>query len=145
MLISGKCCVYKKGVCPLWLSEGFLHWNDEDRNNVNKDGGSLPEGVNGSDTRIFFCCRTDGDKSDPVPLRLSKPFYLLVYGSSDCQLVKGAITTSEYIIFDNEAVSWNNHQLFESFREDNRHKWGDSLKFPMAVQFKSVVSMETFL
>lgn len=58
--------------------------------------------VYGSDTRIFFCCRTDGDKSDPVPLPLSKPFYLLAYGSSDCQLVKGAITTTEYIIFDNE-------------------------------------------
>ena len=102
MLISGKYCVYKKGVCPLGLSEGFLHWDDEDRNNVNKDGGSLPEGAYGSDTRIFFCCRTDGDKSDPVPLPLSKPFYLLAYGSSDCQLVKGAITTTEYIIFDNE-------------------------------------------
>lgn len=102
MLISGKYCVYKKGVCPLGLSEGFLHWDDEDRNNVNKDGGSLPEGVYGSDTRIFFCCRTDGDKSDPVSLPLSKPFYLLAYGSSDCQLVKGAITTTEYIIFHNE-------------------------------------------
>ena len=102
MLISGKYCVYKKGVYPLGLSEGFVHWDDEDRNNVNKDGGSLPEGVYGSDTRIFFCCRTDGDKSDPVPLPLSKPFYLLAYGSSDCQLVKGAITTTEYIIFDNE-------------------------------------------
>ena len=108
MLISAKYCVYKKGVCPLGLSEGFLHWDDEDRNNVNKDGGSLPEGVYGWDTRIFFCCRTDGDKSDPVPLSLSKPFYLLAYGSSDCQLVKGAITTTEYIIFDNEAKNNQN-------------------------------------
>lgn len=62
-------------------------------------------------TRIFFCCRTDGDKSDPVPLPLSKPFYLLAYGSSDCQLVKGAITTTEYIIFDNEAKNNQNSSV----------------------------------
>lgn len=105
MPISGKYCIYKKGVCPLGLGEGFLYWDDEDRNNVNKDGGSLPEGEYGLDTRIFFCCRTDGDKSDPVPLPLSKPFYLLAYGSSDCQLVKGAIAITEYIIFDNEDVN----------------------------------------
>ena len=105
MPISGKYCIYKKGVCPLGLGEGFLYWDDEDRNNVNKDGGSLPEGEYGLDTRIFFCCRTVGDKSDPVPLPLSKPFYLLAYGSSDCQLVKGAIAITEYIIFENEDVN----------------------------------------
>ena len=49
------------------------------------------------------------------------------------------------LLFYSASISGNNDQLFESFREDNCHQWGDSLKFPMAVQLIFVVSMETFL
>ena len=33
---------------------------------------------------------------------MEKPFYLLAYGSSECQKVEGALGTEEYIQYDNE-------------------------------------------
>ena len=101
-LFSGQFCIYKKGDCPKQLSEGFIYWDDEDSNNRNSIEGTLPDGIYNHDTKIFFCCRTDGNKSDPIILPVSKPFYLLAYGSSECQQVKGALVTEEFIQYDTE-------------------------------------------
>ena len=84
------------------ISEGFIKWDDEDTNNKNTNGGTLPDGIYDKDTRISFCCRTNGNKSDPITLPVEKPFYLLAYGSSECQKVEGALGTEEYIQYDNE-------------------------------------------
>ena len=38
---------------------GYLHWDDEDDNNVNKFSGVLPDGTYGRNTDIHFCYRDD--------------------------------------------------------------------------------------
>ena len=65
-------------------------------------GGVLPDGVYDDHTKIFYCCRTDGDKLEPVSLPVINPFYLMAYNNSECQQVKGAIATKEFIRYDNE-------------------------------------------
>lgn len=107
----GQYCIYKKGTCPVGLSEGFIQWDDEDTSNKNSNGGTLPDGTYDHTTRISFCCQTDGNKSDPITLPVEKPFYLLAYGSSECQKVEGALGTEEYIQYDNE--NSNNYDKLE--------------------------------
>lgn len=99
---KGKYCIFKKGDCPKGLDEGFVYWDDEDNKNQNTKGGTLPDGIYDRNTLIRYCCRTDGDKRTPVTLPVSSPFYLKAFNSSECQRVKGAIATKEFIRFDNE-------------------------------------------
>ena len=101
-LFAGKYCIFKKGDCPKGLDDGFVYWDDEDNKNRNKKGGTLPDGKYDRNTLIRYCCRTDGDKRTPVTLPVSSPFYLMAFNSSECQRVKGAIATEEFIRFDNE-------------------------------------------
>ena len=84
------------------MASGFVKWDDENYNNVNSKSGTLPDGVYDKDTRIEFCCRTDGDKKDPISLPTQKPFFLLAYDSAECQQVKWAVATMEWIKFDTE-------------------------------------------
>lgn len=98
----GQYCIYKKGDCPKGLEEGYVFWHDEDDKNINEKGGTLPDGVYDKNTLIKFCCRTDGDKLKPIPLPLISPFYLKAFNTSECQRVEGAISTEEYIRYDNE-------------------------------------------
>ena len=115
-LFVGQYCIYKKGDCPQELSEGFILWDDENDNNRNSIGGTLPDGIYNHDTNISFCCRTDGTKSDAMLLPVNKPFYLLAYDSSECQRVEGALVTEELIQFDNEDT-------------DNIDDWGGTHPF----------------
>ena len=78
---------------------------------MDSDEGVLPDGLYGPNTGILFCCRTDGRKSDPISLPVSKPFYLLAYGSFECQQVKNASSTEEFIEYDSED-------------SDNKDYWG---------------------
>ena len=104
-LIAGQYCIYKKGVCPKGLSEGYLFFDDENHKNQNRMGGTLPDGVYDEDTKLFYCCRADGDKRKPMSLPLVSPFYLMAFNSSECQRVKGAMVTQEYIQFHDEDES----------------------------------------
>lgn len=36
---------------------GSIFWDDEDKNNANGRGGTLPEGNYDGNTRILYCCR----------------------------------------------------------------------------------------
>ena len=54
-------------------------------------------------TEIRFCCRTNGSKSDPILLPSQTPFFLLAYGSAECQMVKWTVASLEWIFFDTEA------------------------------------------
>ena len=101
-LILGQYCIYKRGTCPKGLTEGYIFFDDENRKNLNKMGGVLPDGEYNEDTKLFYCCRTDGDKVEPISLPISSPFYLLAYNNSECQQVNGALATKEFIRFDNE-------------------------------------------
>ena len=83
-------------------NRGFVRWDDEDNNNSNAKGGVLPGGSYGLDTEIRFCCRTDGNKSNPISLPTKTPFFLLAYESAKCQMVKWATASLEWIHYDTE-------------------------------------------
>ena len=109
ILSTGKYCIYEKNYqCPAGLESGYVFWDDEDDNNSNKKDGTLPDGVyhytagGYRDTKIRFCCRTDGDQNDPVLLPSQTPFVLLAYKSAKCQMVKWAIASLEWIYYDTE-------------------------------------------
>lgn len=102
IFILGQYCIYKQDACPKGLTEGYIFFDDENHKNVNKVGGTLPDGVYDKDTKIFYCCRTDGNKLEPISLPVMSPFYLMAYNTSECQRVKGALATKEYIRHDNE-------------------------------------------
>lgn len=99
---KGKYCIYKKGACPKELKSGYITWDDEDWFNENSKGGVLPDGVYDKNTKLYYCCRTDGNKTEPIELPTSKPFFLVAYESAACQQVKWAQAGSEWIRFDTE-------------------------------------------
>lgn len=97
----GKYCIYKKGPCPSGLQEGLIHWDDEDNNNRNSHDGVLPDGNYNRNTDISFCCRTDGDASQPIYLPTDRPFILLANDPS-CQAVHGMSVSREFFRWDTE-------------------------------------------
>lgn len=104
--ILGSYCIYRKHEsCPQDMVEGSIFWDDEDNNNLNHKGGSLPDldtGYFGTDTILYYCCQNQGEWYTPIELPTEKPFYLLPYESRNCQRVKWAISSLEYIIYDTE-------------------------------------------
>ena len=89
------------------MKDGFVKWDDDDGFfNQNSRSGVIPDGdYSGSNTKIYFCCRIDGNKNEPILLPSKNPFFLLAYGSSKCQQVKWALGTSEWIRFDTDWFS----------------------------------------
>ena len=88
------------------MVEGSILWDDEDSYNANNKRGTLPyleTGYhNNKDTVLFYCCQNQGKWYRPIELPTEKPFYLLPYGSRNCQRVVGAISSLEFIIYDTE-------------------------------------------
>ena len=78
---------------------GWIKWDDENTQNHNKHGGSLPDGFYNRDTIIYFCCRNDGDAKTPIFLPVDKPFYLLK-SSDECQQVAGMTVSEEFFRWD---------------------------------------------
>ncbi|PFX26315.1 CUB and sushi domain-containing protein 2 [Stylophora pistillata] len=100
---QGRYCIYKKGTCPANFKEGYVYWDDDDSNkNKNKRSGTLPDGTFNENTRIEFCCRSDGEKDTPILLPSDSPFFLLAYKSDKCQMVKWAIARAEWIYYDTQ-------------------------------------------
>ncbi|XP_028408615.1 uncharacterized protein LOC114531155 [Dendronephthya gigantea] len=55
---SGSYCIFRYGgTCPRNFASGYIYWDDEDSQNENRRSGVLPDGVYGSNTKIYFCCR----------------------------------------------------------------------------------------
>lgn len=103
ILCAGQYCIYKeRRQCPRGLEQGNVFWDDEDERNANKKSGTLPDGEYGSETKIYFCCKTSGNKNDPIHLPAEYPFFLLAYASKKCQMVKWAISSVEWIYYDTE-------------------------------------------
>ena len=73
--------------------------------------GTLPDGVYDKNTKIEFCCRTDGDKKDPISLPTLKPFFMLAYESAECQQVKWAVVSVELIRYDTEDTGNTNERI----------------------------------
>ena len=84
------------------MLSGSISWDDEDGDNENYKNGTVPEGVYGQDTLIYYCCMTDGDVSQPISLPTQNPFYLFPYNSEQCQAVQGMNATQEYFRWDEE-------------------------------------------
>ena len=104
------------------MSDGWIHWDDEDYRNINDRRGPLPYGVYNKDTKIYYCCQTNGLWHDSIELPVSRPFYLLTSSSTHtplCQMVKWAFSYLEYIVFD------TNHQA-NADREERDHAFLES-------------------
>ena len=104
---TGEYCIYKRSkTCPRGLLDGQVEWDDEDSDNQNKRGGALPQGTFqdsvSASTIIGFCCGTSGSKTSPINLPVESPFYLLAYSSKECQQVKWAVASLEWIHYDTE-------------------------------------------
>ncbi|XP_028399914.1 uncharacterized protein LOC114523247 [Dendronephthya gigantea] len=124
---NGEYCIYKSGIgaCPKNMSSGWVKWDDEDYRNQNKRGGSLPQGVYNQDTKIYYCCRTNGKWYDSIELPVNQPFYLLTSNSVDtpkCQMVKWATSRLEYVVFDTNHQQNNNSEAGDHVFIENRRK-----------------------
>nr|XP_011455971.2 uncharacterized protein LOC105348311 [Crassostrea gigas] len=98
----GNYCIMRYGShCPSGFSSGSVYWDDEDTYNMNGKGGYLPSGSFDSDTRINYCCRSDGSSKSYISLPHTDPFYLMRYTSS-CQRVSGMSVREEVIEMDDE-------------------------------------------
>lgn len=112
---TGEYCIYKseKYPCSKNMTSGWVQWNDEDWMNLNDKGGSLPHGIYNNETRIYYCCQTNGIWHESIELPVNKPFYLLTSNSvttPKCQMVKWAVSHLEYIVFDTEKSSEGDFQ-----------------------------------
>ena len=91
------------------MADGYIYWDDEDTSNANDKMGILPEGTYNGDTKIYFCCRDQGNWYDPIELPVSVPIFLLPYNSKNCQRVKWAMSKQEYITFDTDNYQNRDH------------------------------------
>ncbi|XP_063442795.1 uncharacterized protein LOC134723086 [Mytilus trossulus] len=99
---SGNYCIARYGSsCPSGFSTGNIYWDDEDNANANSHGGVLPYGVYDRNTKIEYCCRSDGSAYSYINLPTREPFYLYQYTSS-CQRVRGMTVRQESVKTDDE-------------------------------------------
>ena len=89
-------------ICCTGFEEAYVRWDDEDDNNNNKRGGTLPKGYYNGNTRIEYCCRTDGDATEAIRLPTGSPFVLIKANTHLCQEVDGMTHRSEYFAWDTE-------------------------------------------
>ncbi|XP_052799330.1 uncharacterized protein LOC128230940 [Mya arenaria] len=100
---KGSYCIlkYESSSCPSGFQSGFIYWDDEDVDNLNGLGGTLPDGVYGTDTKIYYCCRDDGLTSTAISLPTDWPF-ILMRMSTACQTVYGMSVTEVFVGWDDE-------------------------------------------
>lgn len=97
---DGKYCIYKEGSsCPTGLEEGFVIWDDENKDNKNSKDGVLPEGLFNEDTKIFYCCSTSGSASEEITLPNKTPFFLFAYNSILCQKVGFILQKQIFLLY----------------------------------------------
>ena len=99
---SGTYCILQIGSCPSGFGEGYVNWDDEDDNNDNVVSGSVPNCLVGSNSRLYYCCRSDGPISTPISLPTGIPFYLLQKSSAGCQRVAGLRDRHDWVYTDDE-------------------------------------------
>ena len=90
------------------FQSGWIRWDDEDSRNSNHFRGQLPDGVYNGNTRIYYCCRSDGYATNAIMLPNGSPFVLFKHNTHLCQEVKGMKVTSEHFYWDCEDSSPNN-------------------------------------
>ena len=104
----GRYCIARKGgSCPTGFSTGSVYWDDEDTSSTSSSSGILPDGFYGFDTKIYFCCRSDGSTSTPIFLPTNRPFILYRFGPT-CQRVAGMSIHQDYIYTDHDDTNYIN-------------------------------------
>lgn len=121
---KGTYCLLKYGNCPTGFSSGYIYWDDEDLNNDNSKGGTLPDGTYDKNTKIYYCCRHDASHQIPIFLPTDRPFILLRYGNS-CQSVHGMQVRDLYVKWDDEDLGNKDstggmHPLDDGGSDDHR-------------------------
>ncbi|XP_052802689.1 uncharacterized protein LOC128232927 [Mya arenaria] len=115
---KGSYCILKYGgSCPSGFQNGFIFWDDEDFNNHNERGGTLPDGEYDSNTKIYYCCRNDGRTSTAISLPTDRPF-ILVRLAATCQAVYGMGVTDVF-------VRWDDDDLFNNSGRGGMHPYDD--------------------
>lgn len=73
------------------LFTGWVYWDDENTylDVPNSHSGALPDGIYTTNTLIYFCCDSRGDKSIPMLLPFGHPFFLIAFETKECQKVHG--------------------------------------------------------
>ncbi|OWF52856.1 uncharacterized protein LOC110447211 [Mizuhopecten yessoensis] len=95
----GQYCVSRAGgSCPEGFTNGFLQYADV-RPPVTS--GTLPDGNYTLHTKFEFCCRSDGNKDNPIVLPVKQPFLLWKRDRKACQKVKGAVGIPQHFEFTN--------------------------------------------
>ncbi|CAC5419766.1 unnamed protein product [Mytilus coruscus] len=99
---QGNYCIARYGdSCPTGFCTGYIYWDDEDNVNVNSKGGVVPDGVYDRNTKIYYCCRSDGSAYSRINMPANNPFYMYKY-TSRCQHVRGMNDTVESVKMDDE-------------------------------------------
>ena len=105
LAISGReePTVLQNGSCPSGFKSGSIFWDDEDSHNRNKKWGTLPNGTcsYNRNTKVYYCCRSDGNHNSAMVPPTSEPFILYRYGGH-CQRVRGMQYYQLYIKWDDE-------------------------------------------
>ena len=101
---SGSYCIARKADhCPSGFGDGFIKWDDKDIFNKNYRFGTLPDGKFDKNTKIFFCCRSDGKASKPIQMPLDEPFVFYRY-NGQCQAVANMKVSEDYILWSDELL-----------------------------------------
>ena len=100
---SGTYCIARYGnSCPSGFFGGYIHWDDEDNNNINNKMDPVPSGRYDRNTEIDFCCRSDGSHDNGMLLPPTQSFVLYRY-QGRCQKVLGMNNPRElFLHFDDE-------------------------------------------
>ena len=99
---KGNYCIARYGgSCPSDFSSGSIHWDDEDDKNANGLQRPIPDGDYGRNTKIQYCCRSDGSANSEIMLPPTNDFILYRYNGV-CQRVKCMDTRQLKIHFDDE-------------------------------------------
>lgn len=93
----GRYCIARYGgICP----SGFLGDSRQITNNAHR--GPIPDGIDDArNTRIEYCCRSDGNHNDSMILPPIQPFALYRYEGA-CQKVHGMNPIELQVNFDDE-------------------------------------------
>ncbi|XP_074641272.1 uncharacterized protein LOC141899021 [Tubulanus polymorphus] len=101
----GSYCIFRKdGICPDGLQEGTIKFDDSDTNSPLPFAGAVPDGILAPklNTRLWYCCRNDGDINQPIVLPTDVPFYLFQKDPRGCQSVDGMHAFQEWFYYDTE-------------------------------------------
>ncbi|KAL4234548.1 hypothetical protein ACF0H5_006189 [Mactra antiquata] len=107
------CILRRKGNCPRGFSDGYLMFDDKERNNstVSTTSGDLPDGDYGPDTGLYFCCRKDGSVHTPLVLPKEENFVLFMNkGETACQNVRGMDHSIQSFTFNGESGDKHQHR-----------------------------------